>query len=421
MPFLFTKKIVVLLICLLGSSCLYAGAFSDFFLQSSTPASQPVQTNSNDGNVPLEALVKEKFALITKGPAPVYKELNPESPILFLANRGQHFRLAGSGTSWCKIYVNEKDEIGWVEQTYISIVDDKSDTLALKDIFKYFLIVCGIGILIGILYFFLRSNNTVTEEWVPATKESHKKLLIIAKTNYSVHRDLTGGTTPIVSWLKEVGFDVITAHDGNSASAALSTDRPDAIFIDWQISANTQVSAETLLTQANLHEKAFVLFFNVPNPQTLTKSTIITKTAYLGTHLEDKVIINTLAPVFHLSEDVRHSVDKSVQSAALQGMVTSDSISEVFQFVDIGNKTGCLMIENLKNKPEGIVFFQEGLITFAACKKLVGKEALFKILNLNMGQFHFVLNKTPKNTNCTIQPIGLLMEWTQGRDENTRD
>jgi len=88
----------------------------------------------------------------------------------------------------------------------------------------------------------------------------------------------------------------------------------------------------------------------------------------------------------------------------------------VLQFIEIGSKTGCLLIET--ERPFGLIYFLNGRIIYAAtAQEIIGKEAVFMILNLKNGNFRFILNRKPKSSNANLSTLEVLMEWTKALDE----
>ncbi|MCX7727161.1 MAG: DUF4388 domain-containing protein [Chitinispirillaceae bacterium] len=110
------------------------------------------------------------------------------------------------------------------------------------------------------------------------------------------------------------------------------------------------------------------------------------------------------------------TIQKSVESSALAGNIGEGSLLEVLQFIEIGSKTGCLLIE--VGKPFAIICFKNGRIIFAAtADRITGKEAIFKVLDLKVGTFRFVVDKKPKESNLNLSTLEILMEWAKVADE----
>jgi hypothetical protein len=112
------------------------------------------------------------------------------------------------------------------------------------------------------------------------------------------------------------------------------------------------------------------------------------------------------------------TIKKSVQTSALEGDIRLGNLMEVMQFIEIGKKTGCLYIT--VKSPFGLIYFENGRITYAATQGVQGKEAVFEILNLKEGHFHLVLDKTSQSKNVNLSTLEVLMDWTKVKDEALR-
>ncbi len=352
----------------------------------------------------------DTYVQIQKGPIRVLAELSPESPILGMVNRGDHFPLISAGDSWCKIVYNGNE--GWIERRYVALVDAPKSL-----VFKEFLIIVssliGLGALILGARFTMSRYNKVNREWFK-TESVEKNLLVIGRDNKTIHRYLTNTTTTLQKTFAELGFGITVIENLNSLARRLSHFLPDVIAVDWRFAPNVHETVEQLLSSKASTANIFVLFYNVPEQQRANRSKRLPNAEYLGVRVTDREIFTLVTPLV-TTGDRPHEIRKSVQSSALEGDIANGSLSEVFQFAEIGRKTGCLLLEN--HKPFGLVFFRDGLIVYAATQKSAAKEAVLEMLNLQEGKFRFVVDKQPTTTNCTIPTLGILMEWTKELDE----
>ncbi len=137
-------------------------------------------------------------------------------------------------------------------------------------------------------------------------------------------------------------------------------------------------------------------------------------TVFLGLNFSDRDIFKLVTPL--IKSEKSKNLQKSMQSSALQGNIADGNLLEVLQFIEIGNKTGCLLIET--DRPFGLIYFLNGRIIYAAtAQEIIGKEAVFMILNLKEGNFRFILNRKPKSSNANLSTLEILMEWTKALDE----
>lgn len=356
----------------------------------------------------------KRFVLVKKGPAPVRAELTPESPILGMAHRGRHYQLVNAGHSWCTIIFNDKE--GWIERQNVEIVKKKAPTIVLNEFLMFFGIILLVLIAIAGIYYFSNRKSKVDDDWFDTTNKT-KKILIISTVDTQVQRYFTNTSIPLEKCFAEVGFDVKTATNSSDSMKQVYHYLPDALIVDWQMGANTQAIIEQILGSKSTVNNTFVLFYNVNDPSTVQKSQIILNAHYLGFSFTDRDLFDIITPLL-ITGDAPQNITKSVEASALQGNIGSGNLSEVLQFIEIGRKTGCLLIE--KDKPCGIIYFNDGIIIYAAAaKQTTGKKAVIELLNLQSGKFNFIVDKKPKSSNCTLPTLGVLMEWTKEADESS--
>ncbi len=372
-----------------------------------TPSSNNQQQNEESSS--------NQFALIITGPARVLKELSPDSPILGMANRGKHYPLIQKGDSWCIILY--EDQRGWIERRHVSIVDKVSKNFILKEFLITLLLVVLIVALIILVFFLINNPNKIKSEWF-STEKKRKRIIIVASSETLVPRHLTDTTTTLEKCFLELGFEIRKANDSNTTMKMIYHYYPDAIIVDWQLGNNTLEVMEQVLSSRSDTSSIFVLFYNVNNPESVKQSGRIPNAHYLGSHFNDRELFNLITPLI-ITREKRQSIRKSIEASALQGDLSTGDLSEIFQFIEIGKKTGSLLIED--EKPVGIVYFNDGIIIYAATKRNTGKKAVLEILNLHQGQFQFVIGRHPKSPNCSIPTLEILMEWTKESDETSRD
>jgi hypothetical protein len=59
------------------------------------------------------------------------------------------------------------------------------------------------------------------------------------------------------------------------------------------------------------------------------------------------------------------------------------------------------------------------MINYAVSQNAIGEKAVIEILNLKKGKFNFISGKKPKETNCSVATLNILMEWTKDIDETS--
>ena len=104
----------------------------------------------------------------------------------------------------------------------------------------------------------------------------------------------------------------------------------------------------------------------------------------------------------------------------VQGDLTSLSIDEIIQILDVNHKTGILSFNGTEEKPiAGCLFFVDGEIVHAILDNQTGEDAAIRLLQINKGTFEFVIEKKTANRSITQSTMWLLYEAHRLRDENT--
>lgn len=356
-----------------------------------------------------------KYILVVSGRPKIFEELNPQSPILGFAKKGSTYPLLKEGKSWCTI--SYKGRTGWIEKEYVTVVDQPSASpLIIKEVIMYGGSALGIVFVISFVFMLVNRSNKVKDEWFSAESRTRKLILVSGNKTTLVTKYLTNSVTTLENCFTEIGFKVIRANNGNTLLQQICHASPDAIAVNWQINPKIQEIIEQILITNSIATNVFVLFFNVSDPVNARRNSNIFNAAYLGISFNDRDLFKIITPLLTV-QNRSQGVHKSIENSALQGHVSDHSLTEVLQFIEIGKKTGCLLIH--EEKPIGIIYFMNGIIIYAASPSAIGKKAIFQLLNWESGQFHFVLNRKPKSSNCSIPILEILMEWAKVTDETT--
>lgn len=351
-----------------------------------------------------------KYFQVTFGPARVLLYLNPDAPILGMAKKGDVFPLVGEGDSWCKVMY--ADTVGWVERRNGKIIDAPESLLA-SDILFFGAVLLILGLLVALLLVILsiirKKRNIKTEDIA-----IQKNVLIVAKANKTIQYTLTDTTTTLERCFAEIGFDISVVKDPLSIRNIVQSKTFDLLIIDWKFERNIVPYIERLFSTIPNAKNILCIVYNTPDPAAMRPGRIFSNTVFLGLNFSDRDIFKLVTPL--IKSENSKSVQKSIQSSALQGNIADGNLLEVLQFIEIGSKTGCLLIET--DRPFGLIYFMNGRIIYAAtAQEIIGKDAVFMILNLKEGNFRFIINRKPKSSNANLSTLEILMEWTKALDE----
>jgi hypothetical protein len=363
-----------------------------------------------------------KVFLITVSPSKVLVELSPESPILGIVSKGDKLQLVGEGESWCKVLY--KGSIGWIERksgkvivpgTAGSFYEENRDILLLSAIILVFFLI-----LMTVILFITRVKKKHSSNYKTVSPDA-KKVLLIAKETKFVSNTFTSSSVPIGRYFNEIGYSVKFTHDTQHLKTVIENHIPDIIMIDWNLDKTISNTVERILLAGNNAKSTLVVVYNVPDPSSMFSSQNL-HMSFLGISITDKDLTKIVKQLEFVND--RTATDSGTKelepsTAALAGEIAGGNLSEVMQYIEAGQKTGCLIIDI--REPVCLIYFIDGRIIYAATADgLVAKDALFAALELKEGSFRFLLNKKPKAANTNMSTLEVLMLWTKEIDEATK-
>ena len=329
-----------------------------------------------------------------------------------MVNRGEHLQLIGEGESWCK--VSYKDTVGWIERKDGRVVASTSFPIFLN--FGTIIIIASSILLIILIIVIAKLFNRKAAARLVAS--DNKKALIIAKESKSVIGTLTNTATSLDKCFVEIGFETRTTADLQNVKSLIDTYAPDVVLIDWRFDRTIINSVERIFTSSPSANSIVVIIYNVPDPTSMFANPALPRMAFLGISFSDRDMFKIITPLMITSEAAQMS-QQNDQPSALEGEIAAGNLIEVMQYIEIGTKTGCLIIET--GKPFCLIYFNMGSIIYAATSEgLLGRDALYASLNLEVGKFKFLLNKKPKSSNTNLSTLEVLMSWTKNLDETLK-
>ncbi len=354
-----------------------------------------------------------KVFLVTSSPAKILLTLSPDSPILGMAKRGERLSLVAEGDSWCRVAY--KDTIGWIEKKIGKVIDSESSSFFPNSSVVIILIGSVLLLLILIIIAVKLIGKKSSSRLVSSAK---KQALIIAREPKLINEALTDNTITIEKCFTEIGFEVKYASDLLNVKTIIESKTPEVILIDWRFDRTIFTTIEKFFVSLPNAESVITIVYNVPDPSSMFTSSILPKMAFFGISFSDRDLFKIVTPLMLSTENAE--MQKSNQSSALEGEIAGGNLIEVLQYIEAGQKNGCLLIDT--GKPFCMIYFNSGRIIYAATSEgLTGRDAIFSVLNLKEGKFRFLLNKKPKSSNTDMSTLEVLMSWTKNIDETLRN
>jgi len=365
----------------------------------------------------------QKYAQVINDNTLIRYYLDPKAPYLYKARKGDWFVLVDVGVSgtWCKVVYG--DTSGWVKVSDVEILNAKPTKadIVVEEAKTLVFGLLGLGVVILIVSVVITLRHIKAERMRNIYVQ--KNALILAKESKHVQYMLTNSASTMEHCFSEIGFNVVVTKDSVTARNIIETNMPDLILVDWDFETAIFAKIDNLFARLMPPDMPHFLFYNVPDPTAVPPSKALRNVNLLGLSVVDRDIFKVVTPLLVHKTETEQSKDiqKGAQRCALEGEIAGGNLLEVLQFIEIGSKTGCLMVET--RGPFGLVYFSDGRIIYAAAKgpeggPIYGVEGVYEILNQPMGKFRFITNKQPKVANLNLPTLSVLMEWTKEKDES---
>jgi len=348
------------------------------------------------------------FFQVSGNEAAVYSLSNTAAAVLTKVNKGDFFPILEDSGVWCKIAL--QDTVGWIESDKGSIVNAPS--VGFFEEYQLYIIIGAAIALVAIaivLIIVLRHR---------AQKKGRKadpfRTLIFAKSSPLIQCIVSNKTMSLEKYLSAIGSSVKTVHVLTGAQKIITKLRPEVVFIDRNITNDIPGAIEILFADYDEKKLPLAIFYNVPDLSEIPMIPVLLRAYHLGRSFSDHDVSKLITPTM-----LSRTTQKAMASSALEGDIAEGNLPEIMQFIEIGKKTGCLLVET--DSPLGMIYFGQGrIIHAAATNNVMGREAINFLLGLKLGKFKFILNKQPKESDLSLSTLEVLMEWTKSEDEAHR-
>ncbi len=214
---------------------------------------------------------------------------------------------------------------------------------------------------------------------------------------------------------------VNTTTDGADALLKALDEAPDLIVSDYAMEGMSgRQLLEKLRGRPQTAKTPFILV--------ASKSDITDKLKVMQDSVEDFLekpffIKETAARIKKVIDKI--ALEKMAREAAtasdgtLRGNLTQMSIMDLLQSLEMGRKNCELILTNNGDRCD--MYFSDGQINHAVYGKVVGDEAVYKVLGWTTGNFQIDFNGSSNQTTTTRSTQGLLMEGLRLIDEANRE
>ncbi|MBD3316471.1 MAG: DUF4388 domain-containing protein [Chitinivibrionales bacterium] len=278
--------------------------------------------------------------------------------------------------------------------------------------------VCGIAFVVALLILLALIRFRGKRKLNRGLKDE-KRAIIIGPEQDSMQCGEGDEAKPLSRCFREAGFGTYEMPDLKGLAGYLSSVSPHLLAVDVRVDGHAVSKVERVLRRKGPLSNIPVLFCNVEGlPATTPRPAVglLRNAWHIGARINNAELREIIAPLMSTGDSQRPGTT-TLQTAvnALQGRIIDDSLQEVLSFMEMGGKTGCLLVET--SQPYGMLYFDRGVIINAATKTTTGMKAALEMLEIRRGIFRFAPEKKPAESNCTIAVAAVLLEFAKRADE----
>jgi hypothetical protein len=307
----------------------------------------------------------------------------------------------------------------WVDRNSGEIIAAKAvSTIQVKKL----LLPAGIGaVALLVLILAIVSGVRVARrmrERAASKLSTGKTIVVVAEADKDIRYSLTNAPSTIVRCFSEVGFSVLRAKTAAVLAQRIRHRTPEVVLVDWAMGAGLADEIESVMAGDVASRQVPLIYYNAPQSVAASRTPKVKAVYYLGTELSDRDVFKIIQP-HSLGSSTQTTIQrKGAGASGLEGDISDASgLSAVLQLIEIGQKTGALMISQ-GDKPVGMMCFESGNPAYAATSANKGEKAIYELLDLTSGQFKFTTDTKGPERNCAISTMGALMEWSRVKDES---
>jgi uncharacterized protein YraI len=369
--------------------------------RSSQQAVQPADTAGAQKTAPAQ---KDTVHIFVSHPSvPVLARPDTAAHIIGMAVERKPYAVLNQTSQWIRIDFN--NGAGWIERRYVMppAVDETGSP--------------QLPLILGALIILVAGSLLVLWRLLSSRGKKRYRVLLIARKDKRIDDAITDGRTTVIASLKNPLFAVHNARDLHAVAKYLQKKRPDVIIVDWEFGSRIAERMKSALTSRTALVSLPVILYNVVNTERARKTLDMQTFYYLGNSFTVQDLFK-FALLLTGDRNGSGSFQKSIQRYALEGPIEQGSLSEVLQLIEVGNKTGGLLVDH--GDLFGAIYFQNGIITYAVTKTSQGMQAIEELLDLTTGYFRLSADVDLNRSNCSVRIAAALMEWAQKKDEQQR-
>lgn len=198
-------------------------------------------------------------------------------------------------------------------------------------------------------------------------------------------------------------YQVVVTNDGETALSIIDKQSFDVIVLDIRLPGINGLDLLVKIKQQSPSTKAIIM------------------TAYGSSAIRAKAM--AMGSLFYIEkpfeiEDLRGLILKALrqeENKGFKGSMTGLQLPDLIQMNCLSQITTALYVK--KDQIQGVIYFEDGQITYAKVGGLEGEDALFTILSWSSGSFKFVGGEKAPHRSITANWEYLLVEGMRKADE----
>jgi hypothetical protein len=346
---------------------------------------------------------------VTAMTAKVFRALAPEFPVLGMVKSGDKLEVFDEDSFWYSVAF--MGDTGFLSKADARIVPEEKTFALFPGVNYQWIIITAVCLLTAVLIL----SVLLAIRMIRHSRTIRYNCLLIAKKSKKIkYSKLYNKNVCLNNYLKNHGFRVRKVNDIDKKGVASLFCLPDLICVDWQFGINIQDEVYNLLKEGMCTSNFILIFYNIPAVSEIKKNSYYDDRTFFFDTLFTVSDMSKILSVFLSDSHTSQLTDQT--KSCLEGKISGDTLSEIFQMMDMGKKTGCLLVED--QHPVGMLFFEDGTITYAITSTQITQQAVFEILSTRHGRFKFLPGKKPVKKQMQLNTLAVLMEKAQIIDES---
>lgn len=353
--------------------------------------------------------------VVTSQTTSIYKDLAPEFHVLGIGRGGDVLKVLSEDSLWyCVDFFGTQGFLAKESACSLSQKRDMAEHTTDDNQTAVIFVVTILVVIVLILLLFMLTIRSVKR-----TKRKTNCLMIRRKPLWIKYSGKNDKQVVFAKYLKNFGFRVKVVKSIDQISIFSPKNRPRIVFVDWQMEHGIHEKINEMLKEQIFAEDCMVVFYNIADAADIgTEIPFDSRTFFLSKKFT-VLDLNKILLLVKMDSGEKNGRTSGLLDSSLNGVITEQSLQEIIHMMDVNKKTGCLLVKD--QCPIGMIFFEDGLMTYAMTNTKIAEHAVFEILSLKSGSFQFVPGRKPTSRQMQLDVMSALMENAKAEDESFGD